>query len=256
MNGDFLSLLPKRSFAADAAFNSRGGSGHGATPLEATTVFAFHCAAGVVAAGDHRATAGNIVFSDRTEKIIELDRHSLLAIAGSPAVAIEMARTLQTTFEFYRRSQFQSMSLPAKMRALSRLLQENVPAALQGFGIVSPIFAGVDETTGKPSIYFYDPLGAQFEGAAFAGSGSGSGSIKSVLHYLQQWGSPKPAEMTLSQAVCLANRLLLTAAEYDSATGGVDPAAGEFATVKLLDAEGVRAIGQAEQKQFWQENAP
>jgi proteasome beta subunit len=247
MNGDFLSLLPK-SFAASAA---SGAAASGKPELEATTVFAFHCAAGVLVAGDHRATAGNVVFSDRTEKIIELDRHSLLAIAGSPAVAIEMARTLQTTFEFYRRSQFQPMSLPAKMRALSRLLHENVPATLQGFGLVAPIFAGHDAATGRPSIFFYDPLGAQFEAAAYAGSGSGSGSIKSVLHFLELWGQPKPADMPLGQAVRLANRLLLTAAEFDTATGGVDPAAGEFATVKLLDADGVRAISQEEQAGFW-----
>ena len=67
-----------------------------------------------------------------------------MAIAGVPATAFEMARTLQTSFEFYRRSQLQSMSLPAKIRALSRLLRDNLPGTLQGFGIVAPIFAGVE----------------------------------------------------------------------------------------------------------------
>jgi proteasome beta subunit len=248
MNGDFLALLPKSPFAAAHAGAAR-------TPgVEATTVFAFHCAAGVIVAGDHRATAGNLVFSDRTEKILELDRHSLLAIAGNPAIAMEMARTLQTSFDFYRRSQLQPMSLPAKMRALARLLHENLPATLQGFGLVAPLFAGVDGTAGnRPSIYFYDPLGAQFEAAAFAGSGSGAGSIKSVLHFLEQWGDPKPAAMPLEQAVSLANQLLMTAAEYDTATGGVDPTRGDFATVKLLSAEGVRSISTEEQGRFWKE---
>ncbi len=250
MNGDFLALLPKSPFAAATAGPA------GAPRLEATTVFAFHCAVGVIVAGDHRATAGNTVFSDRTEKILELDRHSLMGIAGSPAIAMEMARTLQTSFDFFRRSQLQPMSLPAKMRALARLLHNNVPAALQGFGMVAPIFAGVDGTAGgQPSIYFYDPLGAQFEAAQFAGSGSGSGSIKSVLHYLEQWGDPKPGRMPLERAVALANQLLMTAAEYDTATGGVDPGRGEFATVKLLDATGVRTITAAEQEQFWGELA-
>lgn len=248
MNGDFLALLPKSPFAAAQAGGSR-------TPaLEATTVFAFHCAEGVLVAGDHRATAGNIVFSDRTEKILELDRHSLLAIAGNPAIALEMARTLQTSFDFYRRSQLQPMSQPAKMRALARLLHDNLPATLQGFGMVAPIFAGVEGTDGsRPSIYFYDPLGAQFEAAAFAGSGSGAGSIKSVLHFLEQWGNPKPAEMPLDQAVTLANQLLMTAAEYDTATGGVDPARGDFATVKLLTPAGVRPIARDEQAAYWKE---
>src|SRR5258708_15689249 len=201
MNGDVLALLPKHAFASPLTGDAKS------VHVEATTVFAFHCAEGVIVAGDHRATAGKVVFSDKTEKILELDHHSLMAIAGSPAIAFEMARTLQTTFEFYRRSQLQSMSLAAKMRALSRLLHDNLPATLQGFGQVAPIFAGVEGTTGKPAIYFYDPLGAQFDAAAYAGSGSGSGSIKSVLHFLEQWGQPKPIEMNLAQAATLANRL-------------------------------------------------
>ena len=250
MNGDFFALLPKNPFAAAQATGSHPAG------LEATTVFAFHCAAGVIVAGDHRATAGNIVFSDKTEKILELDRHSLLGIAGSPAIAMEMARTLQTSFDFYRRSQLQPMSQPAKMRALARLLHDNLPATLQGFGLVSPIFAGVEGTDGgRPSIFFYDPLGAQFEAAAFAGSGSGAGSIKSVLHFLEQWGNPKPAAMPLEQAVTLANQLLMTAAEYDTATGGVDPGRGDFATVKLLSAAGVRAIPIEEQTRYWEANS-
>ena len=168
-------------------------------------------------------------------------------------MAFEMARTLQTAFEFYRRSQLQPMSLAAKLRALSRLLRDNIPATLQGFGVVAPIFAGVDTTdsTAKPVIYFYDPLGAQFEAAAFAGSGSGTPFIRSVLHYLENWGHPPPAQMPLQQAVLLANRLLMTAAQFDTATGGVHPDQGDFATIKLLSPQGLRSVSSEEQVQFW-----
>jgi proteasome beta subunit len=247
MNGDFLALLPKPNFGQISATAACP------EPIHATTVFAFHYADGVIIAGDHRATAGNIIFSDKTEKILELDSHSLMAIAGVPANAFEMARTLQTTFEFYRRSQLQPMSLPAKIRALSRLLRENLPATIQGFGIVSPIFAGAETTggNGAPCIYFYDPLGAQFEAASYAGSGSGSGSIKSVLHYLEKWGNPPPAKMSAEEAVVLALRLLMTAAEFDAATGGVHPDRKLFATVKLLSREGIRAIDFDEQDKYW-----
>ena len=249
MNGDFLALLPKPVFP-------QVGANHAALPeLHATTVFAFHCAEGVIIAGDHRATAGNIVFSDTTEKILELDAHSLMAIAGSPATAFEMARTLQTSFEFYRRSQLQAMSLPGKIRALSQLLRNNVAGTIQGFGVVAPIFAGVETNDPRalPQIYFYDPLGAQFEATNYAGSGSGSGSIKSILSFLERWGKPKPAEMTLKQATVLANRLLMTAAEFDTATGGVHPEKRLFATIKYLSRDGIRSIPMEEQEQMWKE---
>jgi len=249
MNGDFLALLPKTEVP------QLGPNGSAVTPLQATTVFAFHCHEGVIIAGDHRATAGNIVFSDKTEKILELDAHSLMAIAGVPATAFEMARTLQTSFEFYRRSQLQSMSLPAKIRALSQLLRNNISATIQGFGIVSPLFAGVepDDAEAQPQIYFYDPLGAQFEATQYAGSGSGSGSIKSVLSFLERWGHPKPSEMPLAQAVVLANQLLMTAAEFDTATGGVHPDKQEFATIKWLSKKGIKSLGIAEQQKMWLE---
>ena len=249
MNGDFLDLLPENAFPRlqipDLA----------AVSLEATTVFAYHCAEGVLLAGDQRATSGNIIFSDQTEKILELDAHSVMAIAGSPAIAFEMARTLQTAFEYYRRSQLGAMSLSAKTRAISRLLRENLPTALQGVGIVTPIFAGIEgeSAEARPVIYFYDPLGANFEATSYAGSGSGAGSIKSVLHYVEKWGEPKPVEMLLPQAVNFANRLLITASEFDAATGGVQPDKDRFGSIKLLSPDGVRTIEKAEQSAFWKQ---
>lgn len=247
MNGDFFALLPKSPFA------QVGTAADAPTPIEATTVFAFHCAEGVVIAGDHRATAGHTIFSDKTEKIIELDSHSLMAIAGSPAVAFEMARTLQTTFEFYRRSQLQQMSFAAKIRALSKLLRDNLPATLQGIGAVAPIFVGIEsaDEEAKPSIWFYDPLGAQFEATNYAASGSGSHSIRSVLHFLEKWGHPKPEDMSIEEATTLANRLLMTAAEFDTATGGVHPERKLFATIKLLTRDGIKTVLLAEHELYW-----
>jgi proteasome beta subunit len=255
MNGDFLALLPQSPFAAIGAPAQapHAPTGPVIPKLEATTVFAFHCADGVIIAGDHRATAGNTIFSDRTEKILELDAYSLMAIAGSPAVAFEMARTLQTTFEFYRRSQLQSMSLNAKIRALSKLLRDNLPATLQGIGLVAPIFVGLDpaKPESSPAIYFYDPMGAQFEATNYASSGSGSHSIRSVLHFLEKWGTPRPKEMALEQATTLANRLLMTAAEFDTATGGVEPDRKLFATIKLLNHQGIKTMLSEEHELFW-----
>ena len=52
---------------------------------QATTVFAFQFAEGVLMAGDRRATAGNVIVTDRVDKVIEIDATSLLAIAGVPS---------------------------------------------------------------------------------------------------------------------------------------------------------------------------
>jgi proteasome beta subunit len=219
---------------------------------QATTVFAFHFAEGVLMGGDRRATAGNIIVTDRVDKVLELDAMSLLAIAGVPATAFEMARVLETSFEYYRRSQLQALSLPAKVRALARLLRENLPMTMQGVGVVMPLFAGVDQTVvpPEPQIYFYDPLGAQFHAVGYAASGSGSGTIRSVLSFQERYGKPRPAQMNLQQAVQFALRLLMTASEFDSATGGVNPEAHTFATIKVLRGSGVETVNAEHQAEL------
>ena len=116
-------------------------------------------------AGDRRATAGNTVVYDRADKVLEIDRHSIMAIAGVPATAWEMARVLEHSFQFFRRTQLQEMSVDGKVRALSKLLRDNFGFVLQGVGVVVPIFATYDfGGDGQPRLYFYDAMGAQFRG--------------------------------------------------------------------------------------------
>lgn len=238
--GDFLSLLADRSIAPLSARMTDAAP----EQTQGTTVFAFAFSEGVMIVGDRRATAGNYIVTDKVDKVIELDATSVLAIAGVPATAFEMARVLQTSFEYYRRSQLQSLSLAAKVRALARLLRENLPMTVQGLGVVVPIFAGVDvhAEPPEPKIYFYDALGAQFQAVAHAASGSGSPTIRSILSFEENYGTPKPSEMNRQDAVRFALRLLATAAEFDSATGGVNPASRNFATIRVLTASGVELV--------------
>ena len=238
--GDFLSLLGKQP-----SWEGRSpASPDRPVETQATTVFAFHYSDGVMMAGDRRATAGHVIVTDRVDKIIELDSNSLLAIAGVPATAFEMARVLQTSFEYYRRSQLQPLSLPARVRALARLLRENLPMTMQGVGVVVPLFAGLDLESGPgiPRIFFYDPLGAQFQAVGYAASGSGSSTIRSVLSFQERYGQPRPEEMNDAAAIQFALRLLIVASEFDSATGGVNPEGRTFATIKVLTREGIRTI--------------
>lgn len=246
--GDFLSLLASQQAIPVRAENSKSAP----VQTQATTVFAFHFRDGVLMAGDRRATAGNVIVTDRVEKIIEVDATSLLAIAGVPATAFEMARVLQTSFEHYRRSQLQPLSLAAKVRALARLLRENLPMTLQGVGIVSPLFAGLDQTVEHPTarIFFYDPLGAQFQAVGFAGSGSGAQTIRSILSFQERFGEPRPSEMSLREAVRFALRLLIVASEFDSATGGINPDAHAFATLKVLSPDGIQDVDATQQSEI------
>jgi proteasome beta subunit len=252
--GDFTDLLRHSGNSpttAEAFRVSGNGHGHATTPqTEATTVLSFHYKDGVLIAGDRRATAGNIIMYDRADKVIELDQDTVIAIAGSPAVAFEMARTLQTSFQYYRRSQLQALSLNAKVRALGKLIKDNLPMTLQGVGAVVPILTARDAQHQKdPTIYFYDALGAQFLSADFAVSGSGSGSPRSILQWINRWSGQPTSERDEKAAVQLALQLLDVAAESDSATGGVDRRSHVFPQIKLLTRGGLRSLSVDETRE-------
>ncbi|NKB82702.1 MAG: proteasome subunit alpha [Nitrospirales bacterium] len=209
---------------------------------QGTTVLAVKYQDGVLVAGDRRATAGNIVMYDRTEKVLELDRSSVIAIAGAPATAFEMARVLEHSFKYYRRSQLQDLSFEGKLRALTKLLKDNSPAALAGTGAVAPIFAGYDSQQQTSKIFFYDILGAEFEGVDHAISGSGSPTIRGILHYLNRWSEQPLSHYDEEQAIVLILKLLVSAAEFDSATGGINREAHLFPTMKCITEQGIVTV--------------
>ncbi|HEX4085804.1 MAG TPA: proteasome subunit alpha [Chthoniobacteraceae bacterium] len=245
---DFASLLRRQGLHPLAAptFGTSGAAGARPEETHATTILAFKFAGGVLMAGDRRATAGNVVVYDRADKVLEIDRHSLMAIAGVPATAWEMARMLEHSFQFYRRTQLQEMSLDGKVRALSKLLRDNFGFVMQGVGVVVPIFATYDTVAQAARLYFYDAMGAQFEAADYAVSGSGSPAVRSILYYRNTWGNGPLREIARDEAVVLALRALDTAAETDTATGGVDRRGRVYPVVKIVNGDGITTLSGEE----------
>lgn len=245
-NGDFYALLKEGGYEFGLRHLPEK-TGTGPSEIEVTkgtTIFAMKYRDGLLVAGDRRATAGTTVMHSLTEKLIDIDRHSVLAIAGVPATAFEMARVMEHTFKYYRRSQLQEMSLEGKVRALSKLLRENVPAAVQGIGAVAPIYAAYDPQQKKGKIFFYDILGAEFEVVEFATSGSGSPAIRGILHYQNQWGQQALSSYSEEEAIVLSIRLLETAASFDVATGGVNHDAKIYPRIRLVTEAGVQDISE------------
>jgi proteasome beta subunit len=237
-HGDFLELLSSSGYAPRF-----GATGEAAkiTPTESTTVLAVRYADGVLIAGDRRATAGTSILFDRADKVLEIDEHSAMAISGSPAIAYEMARVLEYALRYYRRSQLQELSLEGKLRTLSRLIRDNLAMALQGIGAVIPIFAAYDTVSNEGRIYMYDALGAQFEVAEFATTGSGSIWIRGALYYQNRWMKPL-RELSLTESVTVVLRMLDAAAEYDAATGGYNRRANIYPVVKMITHDGIRSL--------------
>ena len=239
---DFPAVLRRRGLlASPGALPGAALPAAAIQQTNATTILAFKFQGGVLVAGDRRATAGHTVVYDRADKVLEIDRHSLMAIAGVPATAWEMARVLEHSFQFFRRTQLQEMSVDGKVRALSKLLRDNFGFVMQGVGIVVPIFATYDAGSDDPAarLYFYDAMGAQFEVTDYAATGSGSPAVRGVLYYENSWGKKPLAKLNEDEAVTLALRALDTAAESDTATGGVDRSGRIFPLIKIVSADGI-----------------
>jgi proteasome beta subunit len=241
---DFPALLRRKGLlGAPGIVDPSASSQKSFTQTESTTILAFKFVGGVLVAGDRRATAGHTVVYDRADKVLEIDRHSIMAIAGVPATAWEMARVLEHSFQYFRRTQLQEMSVDGKVRALSKLLRDNLGFVMQGVGVVVPIFATYDSNS-KPEarLYFYDAMGAQFEAADYAATGSGSPAVRGILYYENHWGEKLLKDLDEEEAVAIALRALDTAAESDTATGGVDRTGKIFPVIKTISGDGITTL--------------
>ena len=247
---DFPALLRRKGLLAPATVTSTSpvATPHQKSwqPTEATTILAFKFSGGVLVAGDRRATAGNTVVYDRADKVLEIDRQSIMAIAGVPATAWEMARVLEHSFQYFRRTQLQEMSVDGKVRALSKLLRDNIGFVMQGVGVVVPIFATYNSHP-KPEarLYFYDAMGAQFEAADYAATGSGSPAVRGILYYENNWGGKPLQKTSEDKAISIALRALDTAAESDTSTGGVDRSGKIYPLIKIVSREGIRTLPES-----------
>jgi len=85
---DFVDVMRRRGMTREPEYPQ----GHlPVVETKGTTILAFKFAGGVLVAGDRRATAGNVVMYDRTDKVFEVDKYSVMAIAGSFGTAWELS---------------------------------------------------------------------------------------------------------------------------------------------------------------------
>src|SRR5258705_1295049 len=254
---DFPPLLRHKGLLVPAAIgpmSQKETRQHRLQPTDATMTLAFKFSGGVLVAGDRRATAGNTVVYDRADKVLEIDPNSIMAIAGVPATAWEMARVLEHSLQYFRRTQLQEMSVDGKVRALSKLLRDNFGFVMQGVGVVVPIFATYDGNS-KPGarLYFYDAMGAQFEAADYAATGSGSPAVRGILYYENTWGAKPLLKLSEQEAVSLALRALDTAAESDTATAGAGCSGNIYPVSQLVSREGITTLPESKIAAVFQE---
>lgn len=200
-----------------------------------TTILAVRYAAGVVVAGDRRATEGYQISGRRIEKVYKVDEWSAMAIAGAAGPCLEMVRLFQTELEHYEKIEGTPLSIDGKANKLAQMVKGNLPAAFQGL-VVIPIFAGFDQRQGIGRIFKYDVAGGRYEETDYHATGSGGKDAKTTIKQYFKSG------LNEQEAVSLALEALFNAAEEDVATGAPDPARGIFPTVKMVTAHGITDV--------------
>ncbi|MGO4598384.1 proteasome subunit beta [Terrabacter sp. 2RAF25] len=202
-----------------------------------TTIVALLYDGGVVMAGDRRATMGNVIANRDMEKVFAADDFSVVGIAGTAGIAIELVRLYQVELEHYEKIEGAIMSLEGKANRLASMIRGNLGLAMQGLTVV-PTYAGFDLESATGRIYSYDVTGGCYIEGGHHSTGSGSVFARGALKKLWRPGLEE------QQAVSVAIEALYDAADDDSATGGPDLGRQIWPTVALVDHAGARFVAQ------------
>ncbi len=214
---------------------------HAEISAHATTIVSLKSAEGIVMAGDRRATMGNYISSRDIEKVFAADGYSLIGIAGTAGIGIELVKLYQLELEHYEKIEGSSLTLDGKANRLATMLRGNLGIALQGLAVV-PLFGGFDNDAEDLSragrIFSFDVVGGVYEERDFDSIGSGSIFAKSSLKKRYRRG------LETDEAVKIAVEALYDAADDDSATGGPDPTRDLYPVVMTATAEGTERVDE------------
>lgn len=224
-----------------ARWEARDIAGQGAELApHGTTVLAVSYRGGVLMAGDRRATQGNLLAGRDVDKVHITDTYSATGIAGTVGMALELVRLFAVELEYYEKIEGVSLTFDGKANKLSKMVRDNLPAALQGLAVV-PLLVGYDEGQSDPDragrIVSFDVVGGRSEERfGFTAVGSGSMFAKTSLKKTYTKG------LNQQRALRIAVEALVDASDDDTATGGPDLLRGIYPTAVVIDSEGASEV--------------
>lgn len=192
-----------------------------------TTTVGLICSDGVVLGAEKKATMGYLVATKKAEKILQIDRHLGMSIAGSVGDAQALERYIKAELKLYSLKE----ERPVSVKAASNLIANILYARRFYPYFVQLIVGGHD---GKPGLYSFAPDGSMIEEKEFYSSGSGSPMAFGVLEHGYRKGLDAQAGIKLAVAAVSA------AVERDIASGG------DGIDVAVVDSRGFRRVSETE----------
>ncbi|OYN91073.1 proteasome subunit beta [Parenemella sanctibonifatiensis] len=202
-----------------------------------TTVVAAIYEGGVLMAGDRRATMGHAIAYREVKKVHEADDQTVIGIAGTAGVAIELVKLYQVELEHYEKMEGTQLSFAGKGSRLSGMLRATMGRAMQGLAAI-PLLAGWDGDRG--AIFAFDIAGGRYPERHRAAIGSGAVHALGALRKLHDPAGSR------DQAIRATLHALWDAADQDAGTGGIDLGRQIYPQLAIVEATGVRELSDAE----------
>lgn len=227
LKGDMPTLLVNASLAGGGVVPE---SSTQRFMLHGTTIASFLIDNGraAIVVSDGKVSEGPLLqaASLEFEKLIEIDKSTVMAVSGSAGFAVLYARMLRNWVETMERVREEPLSTRSKVNMLARILRENLSLALSGL-VVAPILTTWDEKRG-PRIFVITPDGSVVIKKTYAMSGSGRVNEGGLL---LGWS----AGMSVENGISLAKELVKNASRLDSATGGK-------IFIKIVSRDGIESV--------------
>lgn len=196
-----------------------------------TTTVGLVCNGAVVLGAERKATMGYLVASKTTHKILPVDEHIAMTIAGLVGDAQALERYIKAELKLYRLNEERRISVKAASYLIANILYARrfYPYYVQ------LLVGGYDD---EPHVYSLGADGSVLEEKEYFSTGSGSPMALGVLEDGFRKG------MALEEAKKLVARSIFSATKRDIASGG------SGIDITIVDSRGVRELSDEEVKKL------
>lgn len=185
----------------------------------------------VVLAAERKATMGYLVASKHAKKIIRLDDHAGMTIAGSVGDAQALERYLKAEMSLYELEEDRKIPIKAAATMVSNILYSRSYFPYY----VQLLVGGYDN---EPRLYSLDPSGSVVEERDYFSTGSGSVMALGVLEDSYRKG------LDMEAAKGIAVRAVKAAVKRDIASGG------SGIDLVVITGQGFKKLGDEEVKKL------
>ena len=196
-----------------------------------TTTVGLICKGAVILGADRKATMGYLVATKDAKKILRLEEHVAMTIAGLEGDGQALERYIKAELKLYRLKEGRRISVHAAANLISNILYSRRFYPY----IVQLVVGGYDE---EPRLFSFDASGSIQKEDEYFSTGSGSPTALGVLE-----DNYKPG-MEPEDAKRLVVRAITSATKRDIASGG------SGIDVVVMDSRGFHKIDDEEVKKL------